>query len=110
MSGMEDRDVYRVKQKFVRPRKPDEHMRKRARRSVHLPVYPTSKQSEHSAIPRWDHAHSRAVRICEDFPRRRPRAECFRQLRFQSAPAPSATCSFLDRGRTPRDCQSVRTD
>ncbi|CAN5957256.1 unnamed protein product [Sphagnum jensenii] len=45
MSGTEDHDVYRVKQKIARPRKPDERIRIGARRSVHLPVYPTTKTS-----------------------------------------------------------------
>ncbi|CAK9868451.1 unnamed protein product [Sphagnum jensenii] len=58
-----------------------------ARRSVHLPVF--DKQSELSAIPRRDHVHSQAVTVCEDRPPRRPRAECFRQLRLKSAPAPA---------------------
>ncbi|CAK9219827.1 unnamed protein product [Sphagnum troendelagicum] len=87
MSGTEDRDVYRVKPKFVRPRKRDERIRIGVRRSVHLPV--PDKQSELSAIPRWDRAHSQAVTVCEDCPRRRPQPERFRQFGLKSAPSPT---------------------
>ncbi|CAM6005360.1 unnamed protein product [Sphagnum balticum] len=84
MSGTEDRDVYRVEKKFVRPRKPDERIRirsskerasPRTRRAIRALRNPTTG--------------SCTVKVCEDCPRRRPRAECFWQLRLKSAPAPA---------------------